>query len=171
MCEIDDKNRIEERFISSHAFHRTTGGRVEKSPRESNSNHEPSSIWSGDSRTILASSLQQSTSTTPWADHPKSEYLHRNWRPSRQTASRKQRLQAVRKHLGASFSKGRDPEMTELTSVADHTSSRKWTPWPAGRAREADQRAEGKKMKLGAHNPSEKSSESKPRTESRESEI
>jgi hypothetical protein len=27
-CEIDDKNQIEEQFISSHAFHRTHGGRV-----------------------------------------------------------------------------------------------------------------------------------------------
>jgi hypothetical protein len=28
MCEIDDKNWIEERFISSQAYHRTPGGRV-----------------------------------------------------------------------------------------------------------------------------------------------
>jgi hypothetical protein len=30
MCEIDDKNRIEELFISSQAFHQTTAGRVQK---------------------------------------------------------------------------------------------------------------------------------------------
>jgi hypothetical protein len=29
-CEIDDKNQIEEQFISSQAFHRTTGGRVQE---------------------------------------------------------------------------------------------------------------------------------------------
>jgi hypothetical protein len=29
-CKIDDKNRIEEQFISSHAFHRTSGGRVQE---------------------------------------------------------------------------------------------------------------------------------------------
>jgi hypothetical protein len=28
--EIDDKNRIEEQFISSQVFHRTLGGRVQK---------------------------------------------------------------------------------------------------------------------------------------------
>jgi hypothetical protein len=28
MCEIDEKNRIEEQFISSQAFYRTPGGRV-----------------------------------------------------------------------------------------------------------------------------------------------
>jgi hypothetical protein len=28
MSEIDDKNRIEEQFISSQAFHRTPGGRA-----------------------------------------------------------------------------------------------------------------------------------------------
>jgi hypothetical protein len=27
-CENDDKNRIEEQFIYSYAFHRTPGGRV-----------------------------------------------------------------------------------------------------------------------------------------------
>jgi hypothetical protein len=27
-CEIDDKNQIEEQFISPHAFHRISGGRV-----------------------------------------------------------------------------------------------------------------------------------------------
>jgi hypothetical protein len=27
-CEINDKNQIEEQFISSHAFHRTTSGRL-----------------------------------------------------------------------------------------------------------------------------------------------
>jgi hypothetical protein len=30
MCKIDDKNRIEEQFISSHAFYRTSGGRVQE---------------------------------------------------------------------------------------------------------------------------------------------
>jgi hypothetical protein len=29
-CEIDGKNRIEEQFVSSHVFHRTTDGRVQK---------------------------------------------------------------------------------------------------------------------------------------------
>jgi hypothetical protein len=29
-CEIDDKNRIKEQFISSQVFYRTTGGRVQK---------------------------------------------------------------------------------------------------------------------------------------------
>jgi hypothetical protein len=29
-CEIDDKNRLEKQFISSQAFHRTSGGRVWK---------------------------------------------------------------------------------------------------------------------------------------------
>jgi hypothetical protein len=28
MCEIDDKNRIKEQYISSHAFHRTPGGHI-----------------------------------------------------------------------------------------------------------------------------------------------
>jgi hypothetical protein len=28
--EIDDRNQLEKRFISSQAFHRTTGGRVQK---------------------------------------------------------------------------------------------------------------------------------------------
>jgi hypothetical protein len=28
MCEIDNKNQIKEQFISSQAFHRTTGGRI-----------------------------------------------------------------------------------------------------------------------------------------------
>jgi hypothetical protein len=28
--EIDDKNRLKEQFISSHTFHRTSGGRVQK---------------------------------------------------------------------------------------------------------------------------------------------
>jgi hypothetical protein len=30
MCELDDKNRIEQQFMSSQAFHRTTGGRVQE---------------------------------------------------------------------------------------------------------------------------------------------
>jgi hypothetical protein len=30
--KIDDKNQIEEQFISSYAFHRTTGGRVRETP-------------------------------------------------------------------------------------------------------------------------------------------
>jgi hypothetical protein len=29
-CKIDNKNQIEERFMSSQVFHRTTGGRVQK---------------------------------------------------------------------------------------------------------------------------------------------
>jgi hypothetical protein len=29
-CEIDDRNRIKEQYICSHAFHRTTGGSVRK---------------------------------------------------------------------------------------------------------------------------------------------
>jgi hypothetical protein len=29
-CEINDKNRIEEEFISSQIFHRTPGGRIQK---------------------------------------------------------------------------------------------------------------------------------------------
>jgi hypothetical protein len=29
-CEIDDKNQIEEQFISSQVFHQTPGGRVQK---------------------------------------------------------------------------------------------------------------------------------------------
>jgi hypothetical protein len=29
-CEIDDRNQLEKQFISSRAFHRTTGGRVQK---------------------------------------------------------------------------------------------------------------------------------------------
>jgi hypothetical protein len=29
-CEIDDKNRIKEQFISSQLFYRTTGGHVQK---------------------------------------------------------------------------------------------------------------------------------------------
>jgi hypothetical protein len=28
MCNIDDKNRVKEQYISSQAFHRTPGGRV-----------------------------------------------------------------------------------------------------------------------------------------------
>jgi hypothetical protein len=34
MSEIDDENRIEKQFISSHAFHRTTDGRVRKTTTE-----------------------------------------------------------------------------------------------------------------------------------------
>jgi hypothetical protein len=30
MCEINNKNQIEKQFISSQAFHRTAGGRVQK---------------------------------------------------------------------------------------------------------------------------------------------
>jgi hypothetical protein len=30
ICEIDDRNRIEEQFISSHAFHRTPDGHIQK---------------------------------------------------------------------------------------------------------------------------------------------
>jgi hypothetical protein len=30
MSEIDDKNWVEEQFVSSHAFHRTSGERVQK---------------------------------------------------------------------------------------------------------------------------------------------
>jgi hypothetical protein len=30
MCKIDDENRIEEQFISSQAFHRTPGGRIQQ---------------------------------------------------------------------------------------------------------------------------------------------
>jgi hypothetical protein len=29
-CEIDDKNQIEEQFISSQSFHRAPGGRIQK---------------------------------------------------------------------------------------------------------------------------------------------
>jgi hypothetical protein len=29
-CEIDDRNQIKDQFISLHAFHRTSGGRVRK---------------------------------------------------------------------------------------------------------------------------------------------
>jgi hypothetical protein len=34
MNEIDDKNQIEEQFISSHAFHRTPGESVRKTTTE-----------------------------------------------------------------------------------------------------------------------------------------
>jgi hypothetical protein len=33
-CKIDDKNRLEKQFISSQAFHRTPGERVQELPRE-----------------------------------------------------------------------------------------------------------------------------------------
>jgi hypothetical protein len=44
--EIDDKNQIEEQFISSQAFHRTFGGRVQKTTVEDQ--FEPQNLESFD---------------------------------------------------------------------------------------------------------------------------
>jgi hypothetical protein len=43
-CEIDNKNRIKELYISSQTFHRTPGGRVQKITIKNDLNHESSGL-------------------------------------------------------------------------------------------------------------------------------
>jgi hypothetical protein len=60
--KIDDKNQIEEQFISSYAFHRTTGGRVRETPVGEHLELENLELFDAVAQDKTSFVLQQSTS-------------------------------------------------------------------------------------------------------------
>jgi hypothetical protein len=65
-CEIDDINQLEKRFISSQAFHRTPGGRIQKTTTEEQ--FKPKIIESFDPVT------KEGTSASTYTNTPQTKY-------------------------------------------------------------------------------------------------
>jgi hypothetical protein len=60
-CKIDDKNRLEKQFISSHAFHRTPDKRVQETTMEERFRPRILETFNPMSQEHTGFSLQQST--------------------------------------------------------------------------------------------------------------